>query len=213
MTAAEIAGLYLIADPEQCGGRDVVEVVRLALRGGAGLVQYRDKLRDKGDQLPVLERLLALCREAGAPLLVNDHVDLALAVGADGVHVGQHDLPVPVARRLLPAGAIVGCSTNNPDEARAAEAAGATYIAVGRIFPTRSKANTRPAALETVRLVKDAVRAPVVAIGGINAENVDGVIEAGADAAAVIAAVCGADDVEAAARAISSRFRRPGGSG
>lgn len=211
MTAAQIAALYLIADPEQCGGRDVADVVRLALRGGAALVQYRDKLHDKGDQLPVLERLLALCRDAGVPLIVNDHVDLALAIGADGVHVGQHDLPVPVARRLLPAGAIVGCSTNNPQEARAAEAAGATYIAVGRIFPTRSKANTRPAALATVRQVKDAVRVPVVGIGGIDAENVDRVIAAGADAAAVIAAVCGAGDVEAAARSISSRFRSAGG--
>jgi len=201
-----IHGLYLIVDPEQTAGRDPVDVTRQALRGGVTLVQYRDKLRDKGDQLPVIEALLALCRGAGVPLLINDHIDLALAASADGVHVGQHDLPVDVARRLLPPGAIVGCSTNNPAEARVAETAGASYIAVGRIFPTQSKLNTRAASLDTIRRVRAAVSVPVVAIGGITAENVRQVIEAGADAAALIAAVCGAADVERAASDISSQF-------
>jgi thiamine-phosphate pyrophosphorylase len=200
-------GLYFIVDPEHTAGRDPVEVTRLALRGGAALIQYRDKLRDKGDQLPVVEALLQLCRDAGVPLLINDHVDLALAAGADGVHVGQHDLPVAVARRLLPASAIVGCSTNNPREARDAEAAGASYIAVGRIFLTGSKTNTRPATIDTLRAVRAAVAVPIAAIGGVTAGNVDQVIAAAADLAAVIAAVGEASDVEAAARAISSRFR------
>ncbi len=204
-------GLYFLVDPEHTAGRDPVEVCRLALRGGAALIQYRDKLHDKGDQLPVVERLLALCRGFAVPLLINDHVDLALAAGADGVHVGQHDLPVAVARRLLPEGATVGCSTNNPDEASAAEAAGASYIAVGRIFPTGSKANTRPATLDTIRQVRAAVSRPIVAIGGITPANVGQVIEAGADLAAVIAAVGEAEDVEAAARAIASRFRTAAG--
>ena len=207
----EARGLYFIVDPEHTAGRDPVEVCRLALRGGAALVQYRDKLHDKGDQLPEVERLLAVCGGFGAPLLINDHVDLALAAGADGVHVGQHDLPVAVARRLLPAGAIVGCSTNNPEEAHAAEAAGAAYIAVGRIFPTGSKANTRPASLDTIRQVRAAVSRPIVAIGGITPANVEQVIEAGADLAAVIAAVGEAEDVETAARAIASRFRMAAG--
>jgi thiamine-phosphate diphosphorylase len=203
----EIHGLYLIVDPEQTRGRDPVEVAAAAVRGGATIVQYRDKLHDKGDQLPVVERLVALCRPAGLPVLVNDHVDLVLAADADGVHVGQHDLPVAVTRRLLSAGAIVGTSNNNAGEAAASEQAGASYVAVGRIFPTQSKGNTRPASLDTIRAVRAAVGLPLVAIGGITAANVDAVIEAGADAAAVIAAVCAADDVEEAARAISSRFR------
>ena len=201
-----LRGLYVIVDPEHTAGRSAVEVCRGALAGGASAIQWRDKQRDKGDQLADLEQLLALCRAAGASLIVNDHVDLALAVGADGVHVGQHDLPVAVARRLLHEGAIVGCSTNNPDEAREAEAAGASYIAVGRIFPTTSKLNTRPADLGVITRVKAAVRLPVVAIGGITAENVAQVVAAGADAAAVIAAVGEAPDVEQAARAITSRF-------
>lgn len=206
-----LRGLYLIIDPEQTRGRDPVLVLEQALRGGVALVQYRDKVRDKGDQLPVVASMLALCRAAGVPLLINDHVDLALASGADGVHVGQHDLPVAVARRLLPQSAIVGCSTNNPEEARAAEAGGASYIAVGRIFASGSKSNTRPATVDIIRRIRAAVSVPVVAIGGITADNVDQVIDAGADAAAVIAAVCGAADVEAAARAINSRFQRPAG--
>jgi thiamine-phosphate pyrophosphorylase len=201
-----VRGLYVIIDPEHTAGRDPVEVCRLALAGGAAAVQWRDKRRDKGDQLPDLERILALCRAAGAPLIVNDHADLALAVGAEGVHVGQHDLPVAIVRRLLPADAIVGCSTNNPDEARAAQAAGASYIAVGRIFPTTSKTNTRPADVSVITRVRAVVSVPVVAIGGITAANIDQVIAAGADAAAVIAAVGEASDVEAAARAIAARF-------
>jgi len=205
----ELQGLYVIVDPEQTRGRDPVAIANAAIRGGAGIIQYRDKLHDKGDQLPVIERLLALCRRARVPLLVNDHADLALAVGADGVHVGQHDLPPAVVRRLLGPAAIVGCSTNNADEARAA-AAWSSYIAVGRLFPTQSKSNTRPATLDTLGSVRAAVALPVVGIGGITAANVEQVIEAGADAAAVIAAVCAADDVEAAARAISSRFAHAG---
>ncbi len=207
-----LRGLYLIVDPEQTRGRDPIAVLESALRGGVALVQYRDKLHDKGDQLPIVEAMLARCRAAGVPLLLNDHIDLALAVGADGVHVGQHDLPVAIARRLLPADAIVGCSTNNPQEARDAAAQGASYIAVGRIFPSGSKSNTRPASLDTIRQVRAAVSVPIVAIGGITIENVDQVIEAGAGSAAVIAAVCAAADIESAARAIRSRFaRRSGG--
>ncbi len=201
-----LRGLYVIVDPEHTAGRGPVEVCRRALAGGAMAIQWRDKRRDKGEQLADLEQLLTLCRSAGAPLIVNDHVDLALAVGADGVHVGQHDLPVAVARRLLHEGAIVGCSTNNPDEARAAEAAGASYIAVGRIFPTTSKPNTRPADLGVITRVKAAVRAPIVAIGGITSENIAQVVAAGADAAAVIAAVGEAPAIEQAARALASGF-------
>ena len=206
MPVRGLSGLYVIVDPEHTCGRRPVEVCRLALAGGATAIQWRDKTRDKGDQLADLEALLALCRAAGAPLIVNDHVDLALAVGADGVHVGQHDLPLPLVRRLLPVDAIAGCSTNNPDEARAAEAAGASYIAVGRIFPTTSKTNTRPAELSVIERVRAAISVPLVAIGGITAANVAQVIAAGADAAAVIAAVGEAPDVEAAARAIASGF-------
>jgi thiamine-phosphate pyrophosphorylase len=201
-------GLYVIIDPAVAGGSDELQVARAALDGGARLLQLRDKAREKGLQLPIAEALQALCRERGATFIVNDHVDLALAAGADGVHVGQKDLPVGVVRRLLPAGALIGCSTNNAEEARRAEADGADYVSVGRLFPTGSKEDTRPATLDVLRSVKAAVSLPVCAIGGINETNIDDVIAAGADMAAVIAAVITAGDVEAAARRLAERFGR-----
>lgn len=200
-----IRGLYVIIDPDACRGRSPVEVARLALEGGASVVQWRDKRRDKGEQLPDARAIRDLCRERGVPFIVNDHADLAWALGADGVHVGQRDLPASLVRALLP-GAIVGVSTNDADEARRAVAQGATYVAVGSVFPTRTKATIRPADPDRVRQVRAAVDVPVVAIGGIDVSNVDLVIAAGADAAAVISAVCGADDPEAATRALASRF-------
>lgn len=187
-------------------GRDEPGIAAQAIEGGARLIQLRDKTREKGLQLPVALALQALCRETGALFFVNDHVDLALAAGAGGVHLGQKDLPVDVVRRLVPPGMLIGCSTNNPDEARRAEAEGADYVSVGRLFPTGSKADTRPATLDTLRAVKAAVSIPVCAIGGIAESNVDEVIAAGADMVSVIAAVIGAHDVREAARRLASRF-------
>jgi thiamine-phosphate pyrophosphorylase len=203
-------GLYVIIDPEVAGGRDELEIAEQAIEGGARLIQLRDKTREKGLQLPEAQALQALCRQHDALFFVNDHVDLALAVKADGVHLGQKDLPVSVVRRLVPRAMLIGCSTNNPDEARRAEADGADYVSVGRLFPTGSKRNTRPASLDTLRAVKAAVSIPVCAIGGINDSNADEVIAAGADMVSVIAAVIGADDVKEAARRLAGRFTGQG---
>lgn len=183
-----------------------MSIAREAIAGGARLIQLRDKTREKGLQLPIAKALQALCREAGALFFINDHVDLALAVGADGVHLGQKDLPVPVVRGLVPPEMLVGCSTNNPDEARRAEANGADYVSVGRLFPTGSKQDTRPATLDTLRAVRAAVSVPICAIGGINESNIDDVIAAGADMVSVIAAVVAAEDVREAARRLAERF-------
>ena len=115
-----LRGLYVIIDPAVAGGRDVSHVAREAIAGGAALLQWRDKTREKGLQIAEVRALADVCRGAGVPLIVNNHVDLALAAEADGVHVGQLDLPVSVVRRLVPDGWIVGASTNNAGEARAA---------------------------------------------------------------------------------------------
>jgi thiamine-phosphate pyrophosphorylase len=123
------------------------------------------------------------------------------------VHLGPHDLPIDAVRAIAGAEMIVGASTNNADEAHAAVASGADYVAVGAIFPTSTKGDTRPADLDRIRAVKAAVRVPVVAIGGINARNLASVIEAGADAVAVITAVCGADDPRTAARELAEHWR------
>jgi thiamine-phosphate pyrophosphorylase len=193
-----IAGVYVIADPDACGGRPVTDIARAALEGGASMIQWRDKRRDKGDQLADARTIGELCRARGAPFIVNDHADLALAAHADGVHLGQHDLPIADVRPIVGQAMIIGVSTNNVDEARAAEAGGADYIAVGAIFPTASKDVTRPASIERLRKIAGAVSVPVVAIGGINASNIASVVEAGASAAAVISAVCAAANPRAA---------------
>jgi thiamine-phosphate diphosphorylase len=200
------AGLYVIVDPAVCGGRAAIEVAQLALDGGARVIQWRDKLRDKGDQLVDARAIRALCREHGAIFIINDHADLAMACGATGVHLGQHDLPIAAVRPMLGDAAIIGVSTNNADEARAAEAAGADYVAVGAIFATATKDVTRAASLDRLREVKAAVRVPVVAIGGINGTNIASVVAAGADAAAVISAVCAAADVREAAAKLAAAF-------
>lgn len=202
----ELRGLYVIIDPAIAGERDVMHIAREAIAGGATMVQWRDKTREKGLQLPDVEALAAICRETGVPLIINDDVDLALIVGADGVHVGQKDLPVAAVRRIVPADWIVGASTNDVAEARQAETDGASYVSVGNLFGTTSKNDTRPATLDTVREVKAMVDVPVCAIGGINETNIADVAAAGADIASVISAVVAADDPRAAAERLAAAF-------
>lgn len=204
--AHAIRGLYVIIDPSACAGRCPSDVARLAIAGGASVIQWRDKLREKGAQLDSLKRVAAVCAEHNVPLIVNDHADLALAAAADGVHLGQYDLPVERVRPFLGRPSIIGVSTNNVEEAVRAQEASADYVAVGAIFATDTKTNTRPADLDRIRQIKAAVRIPVVAIGGIDASNIADVVAAGADAAAVISAVCGAPDVRSAARELAAAF-------
>ena len=210
MKNSKISGLYVILDPSFLEGISEVEAAEAMIRGGAQVIQWRDKTRDKGEQLPIVREVNRICAEAGVTSIVNDHVDLALASGADGVHLGQKDLPLVEARALMPEGAVIGVSTATVEEARTAEADGAYYIAVGAIYPTTSKAVTRPAGLVTLESVSGAVSMPVVAIGGINADNVGPVVEAGADSVCVISAVLSATDIEAAARDLSSKIRASG---
>jgi thiamine-phosphate diphosphorylase len=195
----------VIVDPDACRGRRPIDVARMSLEGGASMIQWRDKRRAKDQQVEDARAIRNLCREHDALFIVNDYLDMALALEADGVHLGQDDAPVAKVRSTAPA-LIIGASTNNAEEARRAEADGANYIAVGSIFPTSSKAITRAATLNRLAEVKAAVRIPVVAIGGINASNIGSVIAAGADAVAVISAVCGAEDPRAAARELSEAF-------
>ena len=212
--AGRLRGLYVILDPAASddasiahGERGIMNIAREAIAGGARLFQYRDKMREKGEQFAIANALQKLCRETGALFFMNDHAEMALAIEADGLHVGQRDLHVAAVRRIVPATMLVGASTNNVDEALAAEADGADYVSVGRLFPTGSKADTRPATLETLRAVKAAVSVPVCGIGGINESNIDDVIAAGADMAAVISAVVAAEDVREAVQALGARFR------
>ena len=202
-----LRGLYVILDPEFCRWGSEVEAAQAIIRGGARIIQWRDKVRDKGEQLPILRQVVRLCREAGVVSIINDHLDLALISEADGLHLGQKDLPLTEVAPLLPEGKVVGISTANIEEALKAQEEGATYVAVGSIYATSSKETTRPAGLDTLRRVVEAISVPVVAIGGINEGNVDPVLEAGADAICVISAVMSARDIEDATRVLTSRIQ------
>ncbi|MDA0988077.1 MAG: thiamine phosphate synthase [Chloroflexi bacterium] len=198
--ARKVNGLYVIVDAQVAQGRDLVELTQAVLLGGAQVIQLRDKLHDKGDVLPIARRIRDLCDRHGALLIINDHADLAVACDAHGLHLGQHDLPIEEARAILRSHQIIGKSNALLEEALESERQGADYLAVGAIFPTDTKEKTRPAGLETLEKVKARASVPVVAIGGINEDNVPRVMLAGADAACVISAVIGDPNPEEAAR-------------
>lgn len=206
-----IWGLYVIIDPQATSGRKPREVAEAAIRGGARLLQLRDKATAKGDVVPLARKLMSLCGQHGVLFIMNDHADLARALGADGLHVGQHDLSIEGARQVLRHRQIVGRSNALVEEALQSQEQGADYIAVGTIYGTSTKKATRPAGLETLSQVRTAVGLPVVAIGGINQENVGPVVEAGADAICVISAVGLAPDPEKAARGLVEKIRAAGG--
>ena len=201
---AKMRGLYVIVDPEATKGRDVVEVAEAALRGGASVIQLRDKTRDKGEVLEIARAIKGICDKYDGLFIVNDDADIAYLSQAHGLHVGQTDLPVAEARRVLAPEQIVGRSNNGTVEALESEAQGADYVAVGAVYSTTTMGKSGRTALgpEMIRRVKEAVSVPVIAIGGINAGNIADVARAGADCICVVSAVTYADDVEGAARGL-----------
>ena len=186
------------------------ELLDAVLAGGCRVVQLREKNLPPVELHSLAEELKRRCREAGCLFIVNDRVDLALAVEADGVHVGQDDLPAREARRLLRPGMLLGVSIHDEDQARRARDDGADYVAVGSMFPTGSKPGFQLVGPELLRRVRPDIAVPLVAIGGITVDNVAEVIRAGADAVAVISAVCAAPDPAAAARSLMERIRAAG---
>jgi thiamine-phosphate pyrophosphorylase len=211
-TDRRIAGLYAVT-PDTADTASLLARTQRAIAGGAAMVQYRGKSQSVALRREQASALVALCRPAGVALIVNDDAALAREIGADGVHVGADDVPVAEARRLLGERALVGASCyDDLDRAAEAVAAGADYVAFGSFFPSPTKPHAVRAGLDLVARAKARWPVPVVAIGGIDAGNVDQLVAAGVDAVAVISAVFDADDVEAAARAIASRFPVRGGS-
>lgn len=201
--------LIVVTDPDCGAGRTVLDVVRAALRGGAPAIQLRMKNASAREMTELARALLAETRAAGALLFVNDRVDVALAAGADGAHVGQDDLPVHAARAITPPGFLLGVSAETAELARAAEADGADYVGVGPVYPTGSKADAGDAVgAERIAEVAAAVRIPVVGIGGITIDDAPAVLHAGAAGIAVISAVMRADDPEAATRALLAPSNR-----
>lgn len=210
--AHRIRGLYVIIDPEVTGGREPLEVAAAAIRGGARMLQLRDKLRDKGESLPLAAALQELCAGNDALLIINDHLDVAVAVGSGGVHVGQTDLPVEQARRVLAPHQVLGRSNREFEQLVASQEMGADHLAFGPIYPTDTKAIVRqPQGIERLKQARAVARVPLVAIGGINVENVAPVVSAGADAICVTAAVGAAADPEAAASRMVEAIQAAGG--
>ena len=193
--------LYAIIDAAQTGNRSTAAVSDALLAAGVKLIQYRDKQASSRVLYENSFELAARARQANAVLIVNDRADVARVVQADGVHVGQDDLSVELARRVLGAGMRIGRSTHHPDQVRDADRSSADYIALGPIFETQSKQQPDPVVgLEGLREARRLTRKPLVAIGGITLENVRAVIEAGADSVAVISDLLKPDDIESRAR-------------
>ena len=180
-----------------------VELAALAIAGGADTIQLREKGGSTREMIRAAERMQALCKKAGVTFIVNDRVDVAIASGADGVHLGQDDFPIPLARKLLGKKAIIGGSAANIEEARKCLAEGADYIGFGPVYTTTSKADAGPVGgLDLLRDVAEEIPLPIVAIGGITTGNAPFVMKAGAHGIAVISAVCCQNDPTEAARTL-----------
>jgi thiamine-phosphate pyrophosphorylase len=200
--------VYLITDRRAAGGRSLLDVVRAAIRGGASVVQLREKAATTREMVELGQALHEITRPAGVPLIINDRLDIALTIGAEGVHLGHDDMPVALARRILGQEGIVGASPESLEEGRQMEQAGADYLGVGDVYGTPSKPDAgTPIGIAGLAEVIRAVSIPVVAIGGITPDNARAVIEAGAAGVAVISAVMSAPDPEAEARRLQAVVR------
>ncbi len=200
--------LYVIIDKQAVKGRDLVYAAKEAVAGGADVIQLRDKGSDAAD---VVEAGLAMRKAIGrdqALFIVNDSPDIAIAVDADGVHLGQEDMPAIGARSILGKGKIIGLSTHSLEQAAAAQNSGADYIGVGPIFTTPTKPGYKAVGLELIIKVNKIKGLPFVAIGGIDESNIDEVIAAGASRIAVVRAVCGAEDIRGSAKRLKDKLTR-----
>jgi thiamine-phosphate pyrophosphorylase len=195
--------LYLVTDSDLSLGRPLAQIVRAAVEGGVTCVQVREKACSTREYIERLMPVRALLQDRGVPLVVNDRLDVALALEADGIHLGQTDMPLNLAKRIAGDRLLIGISCESRRDAIEAERGGADYVSVSPVFATPTKTDTAPAlGLDGVRAIRAAVRVPVVAIGGINATNAADVIRAGADGICVVSAIVSAPDPAAAAASL-----------
>ncbi len=200
-------GIYGITAEKFSLGRSNIEVVEAMIAGGIAIIQYREKRAEKryADILDECYQIRKITRTAGIPFIINDYADIAMLVDADGVHVGQDDLPVDEVRRLIGPEKIIGLSTHSPDQAKAAIEAGADYIGVGPIFRTATKADVcDPVGLEYLDHVVNTCPLPFVAIGGIKEESISEVVNRGARTVCLVTEIVGADDISATVRRLSA---------
>ena len=188
--------IYLVTDTVYFKDDSIYNKLEAALSAGVTLLQYRDKSAETRILYERALKVKALCDKYRVPLIINDRADIALAVGAAGVHVGQSDLPADVARRILGTDAIIGVSAHNAKEARAAEAAGADYLGCGAVYPTGTKKDTSVIGTAGLQAIRAATQLPFVGIGGVTLANYREVLNAGANGAAIVSAILNADDIE-----------------
>ena len=201
-------GLYFVTDRGLCGGKPLAEVVLQAVRGGAACIQLREKSVSTRFFIEEAGRIKELLKPFKVPLIINDRLDVALAVGADGVHVGQEDMPYETARRLMGPKAIIGLSVETWEDVERAESFDCYYLGVSPVFATPTKTDTKePWGLEGLAKIRAFSRHPLVGIGGLNAGNAEAVVMAGADGVAVVSAICASPDPFQASRELDDIIR------
>jgi len=201
--------IYLVTDRGILQGRAQLDAVAEAIEGGVTLIQLREKEVSSREFYQIAVKVKDLAHSKGVPLLINDRLDSALAVNADGLHIGQEDLPLKVARKLLGPDKIIGLSVSNLEDAVQGEKEGADYLGAGAVYPTTSKdVSESPIGPDGLKKIKDAVSIPVVGIGGINLFNIEEVKRTGVDGVAVISAIMGAPDIKDAARKLADAWRQ-----
>lgn len=203
MKAQPDYSIYLVTDDGCLQGRALIDCVREALEGGVTLVQYRAKTASSAEMYAEALQLKALCDSFKVPLIINDRLDIAMAVGAAGVHLGQDDLPCAVARRILGEEYLIGVSAHNPTEAKAALQSGADYLGCGAVFGTATKADVKKLGTDGLAAICREKGLPVVGIGGVTADNYREVRAAGADGAAIVSGILAQPDISATVRAIA----------
>jgi thiamine-phosphate pyrophosphorylase len=211
--AEKLTGIYVIVDPEATQGRSMEFMTRATLEGGAKVIQLRDKLSDKGQQLEQAILLKEMCDEYDALFFMNDAADVARASEAHGLHIGQTDLPTESARALLTADQLIGRSNSGLEQSLESQAQGVDYVAVGAIYSTQTmgKSGRTATGPEEITRVKNAVPLPLIAIGGIGKSNLDDVVKAGADCLCIVSAITYSDDPQTATRELVKMFEDASG--
>jgi thiamine-phosphate pyrophosphorylase len=199
--------LYIIADREICGKRDIEEVVTQAIEGGAEMIQYRDKVSGDASFLKTALKLQTICKAHNIPFIVNDRVEIAREINADGVHVGQDDMPFAQVKMNINPSKIIGVSATSVEQAIEAEREGADYVGVGPIFDTSSKKIDRPLGLDPIRKARESLSIPFFAIGGINSSNLEDLILAGGNRIAVISALILSPNVKTSTSELLNRLK------
>lgn len=201
--------LYLVTDRRLAGGKRTLDIVEAAVKGGVTCVQLREKSAPTREFIAEATAVRDFLRRVDIPLIINDRLDVALAVEADGLHLGQTDMPLETARRIAGSSLIIGVSAESVRDAVEAENAGADYISASPVFSTPTKTDTAPPlGLEGIKEIRRRVALPLVAIGGLNPENIEAVIQSGADGVAVVSAIVCATDPAEAARRLKKRIQK-----